>query len=290
MLYALNLWICADRLTGTLIVGQLASVTLVLWFGAQTLRLRRAKTPILLQTPATSESWQGFREEVLDLLRSIASQSFLGRLFPSLNTSSSDSKASSSKEGAIRAAAIREVGYEFVDDVIAQGSAPKSKDISDAKDSWSSPKTAKTGHKSFKGVSRENPSGKQSEGAEKAQKKRKFDRFTVVFQKAVIIKDWSIEIIQSISRRRKTPRPVIDIPPRPSKDSAAAEKPRKSSEEISSFGIEKSQATADYTSQKSTDDQGESNTEPAPDLADETVDVDAEKPAESESNEGMFEK
>ena len=42
LFYALVLWVCAGRITGGVLLGQSASVTLVLCFGWQTLRLRRA--------------------------------------------------------------------------------------------------------------------------------------------------------------------------------------------------------------------------------------------------------
>ncbi len=42
LFYALVLWICAGRITGGVLLGQSAAVTLVLCFGWQTLRLRRA--------------------------------------------------------------------------------------------------------------------------------------------------------------------------------------------------------------------------------------------------------
>ncbi|MDB9493389.1 Ycf66 family protein [Spirulina major CS-329] len=49
--YALVLWICAGRITGGVLLGQTASVALLGWLTWQTLSLRRAKTPVLEQTP-----------------------------------------------------------------------------------------------------------------------------------------------------------------------------------------------------------------------------------------------
>jgi hypothetical protein len=51
MFYALVLWVCAGRITGGVLLGQTASVTLLGWLGWQTLTLRRALTPIDQQTP-----------------------------------------------------------------------------------------------------------------------------------------------------------------------------------------------------------------------------------------------
>lgn len=50
MFYALVLWVCAGRVTGGVLLGQIASVALLGWFSWQTLVLRRAQTPIDLQT------------------------------------------------------------------------------------------------------------------------------------------------------------------------------------------------------------------------------------------------
>ncbi|MBR8828490.1 MAG: Ycf66 family protein [Gomphosphaeria aponina SAG 52.96 = DSM 107014] len=41
LLYALVLWVCAGRITGGVLLGQMAGVSLLLWFGWETLKLRR---------------------------------------------------------------------------------------------------------------------------------------------------------------------------------------------------------------------------------------------------------
>jgi len=48
--YALVLWVYAERLRGGLLLGQTASVALLVWFGWQTLKLRRELTPSEQQT------------------------------------------------------------------------------------------------------------------------------------------------------------------------------------------------------------------------------------------------
>jgi Ycf66 protein N-terminus len=50
MFYALVLWVCAGRITGGVLLGQTASVTLLGWVGWQMLSLRRSLTPIDQQT------------------------------------------------------------------------------------------------------------------------------------------------------------------------------------------------------------------------------------------------
>jgi hypothetical protein len=54
LFYALILWIFASRITGGLLLGHVASVSLLVWFGWQTLSLRRHLTPEGQQTPLPS--------------------------------------------------------------------------------------------------------------------------------------------------------------------------------------------------------------------------------------------
>jgi hypothetical protein len=54
LFYALVLWIFAPRITGGLLLGHVASVALLVWFGWQTLSLRRQLAPEGQQTPLPS--------------------------------------------------------------------------------------------------------------------------------------------------------------------------------------------------------------------------------------------
>ncbi|MTJ53252.1 hypothetical protein FJR38_11655 [Anabaena sp. UHCC 0253] len=54
LFYALVLWIFAPRITGGLLLGHVASVALLVWFGWQTLSLRRQLAPEVQQTPIPS--------------------------------------------------------------------------------------------------------------------------------------------------------------------------------------------------------------------------------------------
>lgn len=51
LFYALVLWVCAGRITGGVLLGQIASVALLGWFGWQTLTLRRSLVAPEQQTP-----------------------------------------------------------------------------------------------------------------------------------------------------------------------------------------------------------------------------------------------
>jgi hypothetical protein len=57
LFYALMLWVCAGRLTGGVLLGQIAAVSLLGWFCWQTLTLRRQLVPAAQQTelPTTAE-------------------------------------------------------------------------------------------------------------------------------------------------------------------------------------------------------------------------------------------
>ncbi|NJR62662.1 MAG: hypothetical protein HC769_30015 [Cyanobacteria bacterium CRU_2_1] len=56
MFYALVLWICADRITGGILLGQMACVALLGWFGWQTLELRWEQTPVNQRTPVSGSA------------------------------------------------------------------------------------------------------------------------------------------------------------------------------------------------------------------------------------------
>jgi hypothetical protein len=55
LFYALVLWVCAGRITGGVLLGQMASVALLGWFGWQTLTLRRAIAAPEQQTAIPSQ-------------------------------------------------------------------------------------------------------------------------------------------------------------------------------------------------------------------------------------------
>jgi hypothetical protein len=46
MFYALVLWVCGDRITGGLLLGQMASVALLGWFGWQVMEMRWEQVPL----------------------------------------------------------------------------------------------------------------------------------------------------------------------------------------------------------------------------------------------------
>ncbi len=66
LFYALVLWVCAGRISGSLLLGQVAGVALLGWSVGQTLSLRRQLTPRSSQTelPSTEEVKNTVQEKV----------------------------------------------------------------------------------------------------------------------------------------------------------------------------------------------------------------------------------
>jgi len=76
LFYALMLWVCAGRITGGVLVGQIAGVALLGWFGWQTLTLRREFTPAALQTdlPSKEEAAETIRVQAESLKDNVQSK------------------------------------------------------------------------------------------------------------------------------------------------------------------------------------------------------------------------
>lgn len=68
LFYALILWVCAGRITGSLLLGQLAGVALLGWSVTQTLQLRRQLTPRYQQTelPSAEEVKNNVQDKISD--------------------------------------------------------------------------------------------------------------------------------------------------------------------------------------------------------------------------------
>lgn len=80
LFYAWVLWVCAGRITGGVLLGQLASVSLLGWFAWQTVTLRRGLASPDQQTPIPSElpdnlknlvlkGFQGLQQQVTGLFK-----------------------------------------------------------------------------------------------------------------------------------------------------------------------------------------------------------------------------
>lgn len=78
LLYALVLWVCAGRITGGVLLGQIASVALLGWLGWETVKLRRELTPAAEQTAIPSS------EAVQDKLTNLSIPERITGLFTSV--------------------------------------------------------------------------------------------------------------------------------------------------------------------------------------------------------------
>ncbi|MEA5514063.1 Ycf66 family protein [Nodularia sp. UHCC 0506] len=86
LFYALVLWVFAPHISGGLLLGHVASVALLVWFGWQTLSLRRQLTPQTEQTPVPSPETvkNGIQEQITKLSfqeRLAQVQQSLGNIF-----------------------------------------------------------------------------------------------------------------------------------------------------------------------------------------------------------------
>ncbi|WP_448265999.1 Ycf66 family protein [Nostoc sp. DSM 114159] len=90
LFYALVLWVFAPRITGGLLLGHVASVALLVWFGWQTLSLRRQLTPQAQQTqvPSAETVKTGIQEQV----NKLSLQERLGQLQKGLGSTFSGAK------------------------------------------------------------------------------------------------------------------------------------------------------------------------------------------------------
>ncbi|MFM7615143.1 MAG: Ycf66 family protein, partial [Synechococcales cyanobacterium] len=65
LFYALVLWVCAQRITGGVLLGQAASVALLGWFAWQVVLLRRQLLPIERRSLVLNiEGWQDYLEQL----------------------------------------------------------------------------------------------------------------------------------------------------------------------------------------------------------------------------------
>ncbi|MBD2386512.1 Ycf66 family protein [Cylindrospermum sp. FACHB-282] len=78
LFYALVLWVFAPRITGGLLLGHVASVALLVWFGWQTLSLRRQLTPQIEQTQIPSP--EAVKASVQQQVSKFSLQEKLGQL------------------------------------------------------------------------------------------------------------------------------------------------------------------------------------------------------------------
>jgi hypothetical protein len=204
LFYALVLWFCAGQVTATEWLGHLASVSLLGWLGWQTLTLRRKRTLVVLQTPYAADSWPIFWQELKALGRDFLRQTPLKRWLPAANPEHSENQ-----QAGFRASSLKDVGYEFLDDVEPNEIAPTrgTTTLQATQQSNRIPKTAQPPSPNLDTKS----TGQLRDRAKPAVSTSKL---TAWWQKGLIVVTWTGELFSSMTAS-KPKKPVIEIPPRP---------------------------------------------------------------------------
>ena len=225
--YGLVLWFSAVQTSPTELLGHLASVVLLGWLGWQTLSLRRKRTPLDLQTPVTQDSWSTFGRQLkqwtADLLRATPLERWLpkaedGRLpgDPAIATSE------------IRASSLKDVDYEFVDELALRPRRPSSPGtissetvshipepvvLEPAKTSASPP--VKATRSPQPRAPQAVPASKNPQTPPKTSQVKTKQKPPTVGVRLAGLKAWVGDIVKA-KTSPKPKRAVIEIPPRPS--------------------------------------------------------------------------
>ncbi len=188
LFYALVLWLNGDQSSPTELLGHCASISLMGWWGWQTLTLRRRRTPLALQTPFTEDSWPSFRREMADLGLAFLRQTSLGRWLLRPRQGATPSPQSDA-QSQLRASALKDVEYEFLDDLATVETAS-----SPSPTTLTIPLTSR-------------------QAAPSASPRPKPQASSRVRQGQALL-GWARDLGRSLTAS-KPKRPVIDIPPRP---------------------------------------------------------------------------
>ncbi|MBD2112248.1 MULTISPECIES: Ycf66 family protein [Cyanophyceae] len=225
--YGLVLWFSAVQTSPTELLGHLASVVLLGWFGWQTLTLRRKRTPLDLQTPVTRDSWATFGRQLkqwtVDLLRGTP----LGRWLPQAEDSRvPGNPAIATSE--IRASSLKDVDYEFVDELAPSSRRPSSPRaissepvghisepvvLEPAKSPPSPP--VKAARSPQPRASQATPIAKNSQTSPKTPQAKTKQKPSPIGGRLAGLKAWVGDIVKA-KTSPKPKRAVIEIPPRPS--------------------------------------------------------------------------
>jgi hypothetical protein len=223
--YALVLWVDAGQISTTEVIGHVAGIAMVLWFGWQTLQLRRKRTPRDLQTPLTDQSWQTFGKEISSLGLAWLKRTPVGRILP---LSESDSPGQMVNLEDVRVSNLKQVDYEFVDDV-APSKAVYSAHQSPLHRGQNSVVTnSSTAASSVQRREREalpqkqEPAGLQHGTQTSKAEILSFKKPATWVEKGIVLKDWLMEVVAT-AMKPKPKKPVIIIPPREADISASSQ-------------------------------------------------------------------
>ncbi len=209
LFYALVLWFCAGQVTATEWLGHGASVSLLGWLGWQTLTLRRKRTPVTLQTPYTEDSWPNFWRELQTLTQDVLRQTPLRRWLPSTAAVSQPNQ-----QAGLRASSLKDVGYEFLDDVEpAEESAPK---LSSSAELLRPVQLANRAEKLARGNLSTRPATQprpQPGSTNRPTKPSSPPKPVTWWQRGQVMVTWTGDLFRSMTAP-KAKKPVIEIPPR----------------------------------------------------------------------------
>ena len=212
--YGLVLWFSAVQTSPVELLGHLASLALLGWFGWQTLTLRRKRTPLNLQTPLTQDSWPAFgqqlRQSALDLLRGTPLARWLPAAEDSLRLG--DPAIATSE---IRVSSLKDVDYEFVDELGPSPRPSVPSAVTDHSPASVTPESSGTiASPPAKAKRPPRPATPQPRSSPKAQP-RVANQPATVGNRLAGLKAWLGDVVKA----KTTPKPrreVIEIPPRPS--------------------------------------------------------------------------
>ncbi len=211
--YGLVLWFCAAQTSPTELLGQGASVTLLGWLGWQTLTLRRKRTPLDLQTPLTPESWPTFGRQLKTSALALLGGTPLGRWLPEVDR---EMKAGdlAIAPGEIRASSLKDVDYEFVDELAPSPRQSTAAALNQAEPVAMEP-TRSPDPLPSRAANLPRPSGPQTPPVSQRSPGTPKPKATPVGTRLAGLTAWAKDLVKA----KTTPKPkraVIEIPPRPS--------------------------------------------------------------------------
>jgi len=222
--YALVLWVDAGQISTTEVTGHVAGIAMLAWFGWQTLQLRRKRTPRDLQTPLTDQSWQTFGKEISSLGLAWLKRTPVGRILPH---SASDSPSQMVNLGDVRVSNLKQVDYEFVDDVASPKAIHSASQSPPYQEQNPAVKTYSTAASSLQQPEhsvpplQQEPANPQNGITANKAEPPSFKKPKTWVEKGIVLKDWLMEVVAT-AVRPKPKKPVIIIPPRESAVSGSA--------------------------------------------------------------------
>jgi hypothetical protein len=222
--YALVLWVDAGNLSATELSGHAASIALMFWLGWQTLSLRRKRTPRDLQTPLTDQSWKTFSQEITALGTTWLKRTPLGRFLPEPAARQTNTPINS---GTFRVSSLKQVDYEFVDDLPPAQTGPNPTQYGPDRKAVSPIKVQDVADSPVLGSPQLQggaPMGWQPPREISTQpNSNQIEKPRTLLEKGIVLKDWLVEVVAATTRP-KPKKPVIVIPLRePKATSPSAE-------------------------------------------------------------------